>query len=53
VRRDLWRRIANELRPPHVDGDQAEVVGLNELPPALDKILAGGMVGRVLVDPWR
>jgi len=53
VRRDLWRRIANELRPPHVDREQPEVIGLADLPPALDKILAGGMVGRVLVDPWR
>jgi acrylyl-CoA reductase (NADPH) len=53
VRRDLWRRIANELRPPHVDAADGEVIGLADLPGALDKILAGGMVGRMLVDPWR
>jgi len=53
VRRDLWRRIGNDLRPPQVDKDRGEVIGLSELPDALDKILAGGMVGRTLVDPWR
>jgi acrylyl-CoA reductase (NADPH) len=53
-RRGLWRRIATDLRPPQIDGDgaeAAEVVGLGELGPALDRILAGAMVGRVLVDP--
>jgi acrylyl-CoA reductase (NADPH) len=53
VRRDLWRRIANELRPPQVDVDDGEVIGLADLPAALDRILAGGMVGRVVVDSWR
>jgi acrylyl-CoA reductase (NADPH) len=54
-RRDMWRRIALDLRPPQIDlGDDAvEIVGLADLPPALDKILAGGMIGRVLVDPRR
>jgi len=54
-RRALWTRIATDLRPPQIDGDDAEsvqIVGLAELSAELDKILAGGMVGRVLVDPW-
>lgn len=53
-RRGLWRRIATDLRPPQIDGDgaeSAEVVGLDGLSEALDRILAGGMIGRVLVDP--
>ena len=53
-RRSLWRRIATDLRPPQVDGDgaeAAEIVGLDGLGEALDRILAGGMIGRVLVDP--
>jgi acrylyl-CoA reductase (NADPH) len=53
ARRDLWRRIANELRPPQVDAEDGQVIGLADLPAALDKILAGAMVGRVVVDPWR
>jgi len=54
-RRALWARIATDLRPPQIDGDDAEsvqIVGLADLSAELDKILAGGMVGRVLVDPW-
>lgn len=54
IRRDLWRRIATDLRPPQIDDDtvdSVEIVGLDGLSGALDRILAGGMVGRVLVDP--
>ncbi|MGD9705741.1 MAG: oxidoreductase [Acidimicrobiia bacterium] len=51
-RRALWERIAGDLRPPQLDADDAEVVGLGQLVPALERILAGGMTGRVLVDPW-
>jgi acrylyl-CoA reductase (NADPH) len=53
-RRALWRRLATDLRPPQIDSPHAEsveIVGLDVLADALDKILAGGMVGRVLVDP--
>jgi acrylyl-CoA reductase (NADPH) len=54
ARRALWQRIATDLRPPQIDGDGAdtvEVVGLDGLAEVLDRILAGGMIGRVLVDP--
>ncbi len=54
IRRDLWRRIGTDLRPPQIDDgsvDSVEVVGLGALPDQLDRILAGAMVGRVLVDP--
>ncbi len=53
-RRALWRRIATDLRPPQIDSahaDMVEIIGLDVLADSLDKILAGGMVGRVLVDP--
>ncbi len=53
IRRDLWRRLATDLRPPQVDDHTPDVIGLAGLPAALDKILAGGMVGRTLVDPWQ
>lgn len=51
TRRMLWRRIGAELRPAWLDTLDTEVVGLEALPPQLDRILAGGMRGRVLVDP--
>ncbi len=49
----VWQRIATDLRPPSIDAENPEIVGLADLAPALDRILAGGMVGRVVVDPWR
>ena len=51
TRRALWRRVGAELRPAWLDSLEVEVVGLDALPPQLDRILAGGMRGRVLVDP--
>lgn len=46
----VWQRIATDLRPPQLD-QGATTVGLDELAGQLDRILAGGMVGRMLVDP--
>jgi acrylyl-CoA reductase (NADPH) len=51
TRRRVWERIATDLRPAWLSTLDAEVVGLDDLPPQLDRILAGGMRGRVLVDP--
>ncbi len=50
----VWHRIAADLRPSIIDDDLAStsMVGLGDLSPELDRILAGGMTGRVLVDPW-
>jgi acrylyl-CoA reductase (NADPH) len=50
-RREVWERIATDLRPPQLDQTPSNVVGLDELEGQLDRILAGGMVGRVVVDP--
>lgn len=52
-RRAMWQRIATDLRPSWLDTEIAEIIGLDALPEQLDKILAGGMRGRVLVDPHR
>ena len=51
ARRAMWERIATDLRPAWLDTEDAQVVGLDALAPQLDRILAGGMRGRVLVDP--
>ena len=54
ARTALWARIAGDLRPPQIDrDDDVEAVGLDGLADQLDRILAGGMTGRVLVDPWQ
>ena len=52
-RRAMWTRIANELRPTWLDSLDVTTVGLDDLAPQLDRILAGGMQGRVLVEPQR
>jgi acrylyl-CoA reductase (NADPH) len=56
-RRSVWSRIAGDLRPAWLvagsDVWQPDLVGLDGLPEQLDRILAGGMRGRVLVDPAR
>jgi putative YhdH/YhfP family quinone oxidoreductase len=50
-RRQMWARIAGDLKPAWLDEQQPTVVGLPGLGEQLDRILAGGMRGRVLVDP--
>jgi acrylyl-CoA reductase (NADPH) len=47
-RRALWARIATDLRPLGL-GDDATEIGLDELPGALDAVLAGRADGRWLV----
>ena len=47
----MWQRIATDLRPNWLDTEVAQVIGLGQLPVELDRILVGGMRGRVLVDP--
>ena len=52
-RRAMWQRIGADLKPTWLDSIEATVIGLDQLPAALDRILAGGMTGRTLVDPNR
>jgi hypothetical protein len=47
----MWTRIATDLRPSWIDTEQAQIIGLADLPAQLENILAGKMQGRVLVDP--
>jgi acrylyl-CoA reductase (NADPH) len=48
-RAEIWRRLADDLRPPHLDDTIAREIGLDELEPALDAILEGGLTGRTVV----
>ena len=50
-RKAMWERIATDFKPKWLDTENAEVVGLADLGEQLDKILAGNMRGRVLVNP--
>lgn len=55
-RREVWSRIASDLRPAWLDDTSlvgTEIVGLDGVPAEMDRILTGGMRGRVLVDPRR
>ena len=48
-RRETWARLADDLRPPHLEDTIAREVGLDELEGALDAILRGELQGRTVV----
>ena len=50
-RKAMWSRIATDLKPTWLETQSVEIVGLDDLSEQLDKILAGKMRGRVLVNP--
>ncbi len=47
VRRETWRRLADDLRPQHLD--DANEISLDELDSTLDAILKGELQGRTVV----
>ena len=49
ARRDTWARLADDLKPPHLEDTIAREVGLDELEDALDAILRGELQGRTVV----
>ncbi|MFC9359242.1 acryloyl-CoA reductase [Rhodococcus sp. NPDC057014] len=48
-RREVWARLADDLRPPLLDDLATDVVELSGVPEALERILSGGNRGRTLV----
>ena len=48
-RAEIWRRLADDLRPPQLEDTIAREIGLDELEPALDAILKGELTGRTVV----
>jgi acrylyl-CoA reductase (NADPH) len=48
-RAELWRRMADDLRPPQLDDTITREIGLDELEGALDAILKGELTGRTVV----
>ena len=49
ARTATWRRLADDLRPPHLDDSIAREIGLDDLEGALDAILRGELQGRTIV----
>jgi NADPH2:quinone reductase len=45
----IWQRIGSDLVPRHLDDIITRTVGLQELRPAFESILAGTNTGRTLV----
>jgi len=50
LRAEIWRRMAGDLRVPDLEAIVADEVGLDGLPEALGRVLAGANRGRTLVD---
>jgi acrylyl-CoA reductase (NADPH) len=48
-RTEIWRRLADDLRPPQLDETITREITLDELEPALDAILKGELTGRTVV----
>ena len=48
-RKEAWARLAKDI-PSQAVGNITQIVGLEELPDLADKILAGQIAGRVVVD---
>jgi acrylyl-CoA reductase (NADPH) len=49
LRREVWARLAGDLRPRGLDGAIAREVELEGIEPVLDAVLAGEAVGRTVV----
>ena len=48
-RTETWKRLASDLRPPHLDDAIAHETDLDGLEDALTRILAGEISGRTIV----
>ena len=53
VRTRIWHKLAGPWKPKHLDALVSEEMGLDQLGEAVQRILAGETIGRVLVNPWR
>jgi acrylyl-CoA reductase (NADPH) len=49
VRRNVWERMAGDLRPPGLDEQITREISLDDLDPLLDDVLAGRARGRTVV----
>jgi len=49
LRLEIWKRIATDLKPMHLDRIVTRTIAFDELPEAFDAYLKGGVVGRTVV----
>lgn len=49
IRKSLWERMANDLKPLNLHDSMYEQITLEELPQSLSRILQGGNIGRTVV----
>jgi acrylyl-CoA reductase (NADPH) len=48
-RQETWKRLASDLRPPHLEDSIAHEVGLDDLEGVLSAIERGELTGRTIV----
>jgi acrylyl-CoA reductase (NADPH) len=49
VRLEVWRRLATDLKPRHLDRIVTRTIGFDELPTVFDDYLKGAVTGRTVV----
>ena len=49
LRLEVWRRLATDLRPRHLDRIVTRTISFDELPNAFDGYVKGGVIGRAVV----
>ncbi|MGS1126003.1 oxidoreductase [Rhodanobacter sp. UC4437_H4] len=49
IRDDIWRRLASEWKPRHLERIRTRDIALEELPQVFERMLAGDSFGRTLV----
>lgn len=49
MRLQVWERLANDLKPRHLDSIVTRIIDFDSLPGAFDAYLKGGIVGRTVV----
>ncbi len=49
VRQRVWQRLADDLKPTHLDDIVTRAVDLESLPGVFDEFISGGVTGRTLV----
>lgn len=53
LRRQVWRRLGDDLRPRHIEKIHAQTTGLAGLPDTFEKLLRNEIQGRILVEVVR